>query len=283
MDTNQAREILSDLIDLPERQMRRDVNRDELHVLAENIKANGLISPITVRPVEGRFELVAGQRRLMAMRIAGIIRIPCIVRELTDITAMNIMAAENLERRDVDLIDESNFIGRVMQETNASVSEMSDRLKRSEKYVRDRLAVAQMPDYMQAFLKSGELKLGAALLLMEIEPEEKRRLWVGLAVQNNETARAVEYWVYQHKLGTLPSAINDASEVPGVPAAEYKPMMFRCAVDGKEYLATECQSVFIYRGNVPLLEAFRAEMGKSPSIESVGGVENPIQTATAVH
>lgn len=262
MQNTNTQEILSDLIDMPETQMRRDINRDELHVLSENIKANGLISPITVRPVGERFELVAGQRRLLAMRIAGIIRIPCIVRDLSDVTAMNIMAAENLERRDVDLVDESNFIARVMKESNASVSDMSERLKRGEQYVKDRLLVADMPDYMQSFLKSGELKLGAALLLMEIEPEEKRKLWVGMAIDQNAPVRTVEYWVYQYRLGTLPDAVANPDDVPGAPPAEYKAIMFRCAIDGKEYIATECQSVFVYKGNIPLLDAFRAEMNK---------------------
>lgn len=259
-----VQEILSDLIDLPEEQMRRDINRDELHVLAENIKANGLINPITVRPVGERYELVAGQRRLLAMKIAGIIRIPCVVRSLDDVVALNIMAAENLERRDVDLVDESNFIKRMMNNQPDDVSAIAKRIKRSEQYVRDRLAVADMPEYMQAYLKTGELKLGAALLLMEIEPDEKRRLWVGLAVQNNEPVRGVEYWVYQHKLGTLPTAVNNADDIPNAPANEYKPDMFKCAVDGKDYLATECQAVFVYRGNIPVLERIREEMSKDP-------------------
>lgn len=276
MQNNEVRDVFSDLIDLPPNQMRRDIDRDELHVLAENIKANGLISPITVRPVGQRYELVAGQRRLLALRIAGIIRVPCVVRELSDITALNVMAAENLERTEVDLVDESNFIARVMTETNASISEMAERLKRGEKYVRDRLAVSEMPDYMQAFLKSGELKLGAALLLMQIEPEAKRRLWVGMAIDQNAPVRTVEYWAYQHSLGTLPEAAPVDGTLPGTPGAEYKPIMFRCAVDGKEYPATECQSVFVFKGNVATLEALRLEMSREPVSVLVGGVENPI-------
>ena len=259
-----VQEILSDLIDLPESQMRRDINRDELYDLANNIKANGLINPITVRPKGERYELVAGQRRLLAMRIAGIIRVPAVVRDLNDASALDIMAAENIERRDVDLVDESNFIALVMKESGSTVAEMAKRLNRGEPFVESRLAVSQMPDYMQAHLKTGELKLGAALALMEIEPDEKRRLWVGLAVQNNETIRGVEYWVYQHKLGTLPEAVNQPSDIPGAPAAEYKVDMFRCGVDGKEYPATECQAVFIYKGNLSVLEHIRSEMNKEP-------------------
>lgn len=257
-----VQEILRDQIDLPEKQMRRDVNRDELHQLADNIKQNGLISPIVVRPVGGRFELVAGQRRLLALGILGIIRIPCIVRDIGDDVALNIMCAENLERKDVDLVDEANFIHLAMESSGDSVERMAERINRSAAYVRSRLAVGQMPDYMQAFLKSGELKLGSALNLMEIEPDDKRRLWVGMAVQQNSTERETEYWAYQHRLGTLPGTITSESDIPGAPPVEYVAQTFTCAVDGKEYPQSECQAVFVYKGNLPTLEALRQEYAK---------------------
>ncbi|MEK7511262.1 MAG: ParB/RepB/Spo0J family partition protein [Patescibacteria group bacterium] len=260
MKTDTVKEIMRDLIDLPEKQMRRDIDRDDLHALADNIKANGLINPITVRPVGNRFQLVAGQRRLLAMGIAGIIRIPCVVRDLTDDDAINVMAAENIERADVDLIDESNFIKLAMEASSADVSGMAKRMNRSEKYVANRLAVAEMPDYMQTFLKSGELKLGSALLLMQIEDEAKRRLWVGMAIEQNATERQVDYWIYQHKLGTLPDAIRSEDDVPGAPASEYKQDMFVCAVDGKEYPAGDCTAVFVYKGNISTLETIRREI-----------------------
>ncbi len=262
MQTDFVQEILSDLIDFPENQMRKDVDREELHALADNIQANGLINPITVRKVGERYELVAGQRRLMAMRIAGIIRIPCVVRELDEGAALNIMAAENLERRDVDPVDEANFIKRIMDETGATVGDMATRLNRGEQYVRDRLAVAFMPDYMQEYLKSGELKLGVALVLAQIEPDEKRAIWVAMAVRDNVSQRVAAHWLYEHKIGLLPSYAPPEGETPGVPAPEFQVQMFTCAVDGREYPAKECTAVFVYRGNVPYLESIRDELNR---------------------
>ena len=264
-----VREILSDQIIFPERQMRRDIDREELHVLAESIKEKGLISPITVRPVGDKYELVAGQRRLRACGIAGIIRIPCIVRELSDSEALAIMAADNIERADVDIIDESNFIKLVMSETHASVQEMADRLNRGKQYVLDRLQIAEMPDYVQAFLKTGQLKMGVALTLAEIEPEEKRRVWIGMAIDGNISVRQAEHWVYQHKLGLLPDATpSDASEFDAPPGAS-NIVMFECAIDGKKYPARACRSVFIYEENMPFLEVLRAELYRaSPPSES---------------
>jgi len=272
MKDDQVQYILADLIDLPEKQMRREINRDELHDLAENIKANGLINPIMVRPVGDRFELVAGQRRLLACGIARIVRIPCIVRDLSDASAMNVMAAENLERRDVDLVDEANFIALVMKEQEQSISQMAERLNRGEQYVKDRLAVAAMPDYMQGFLKTGEMKLGVALALLEIEPDEKRRVWVGMAIEGNITTRVADHWAYQHRLGTLPEVIHNQSEVPGAPIGERSVVMFECALDGKHYPASQCQSVFVYNGNLPFFNEFRKVLSIPPA-ESESGTD----------
>lgn len=258
----QVQYILSDLIELPENQMRRDIDRDSLHELAENIKTNGLINPITVRPVADRFELVAGQRRLLACGIARIIRIPCIVRDLTDATALDIMAAENIERRDVDLVDEAHFIALIMREQNQSVAQMAERLKRGEQYVRDRIAIAEMPEYMQAYIKSGELKLGVALYLMQIEPDEKRRVWCGMAIDQNITTRTAEYWAYQHRIGTLPNVEPSNPSDYDAPGVERKEVEFQCAVDGKMYPASQCSTVFIFNPNMAVLNSLREELGK---------------------
>src|SRR3990167_7076615 len=103
-------EIYTDIIDDPVHAMRSDIDRAELFELADNIKQNGLINPITVRPVGNRYEVVAGHRRLSACKIAGKIKITCVVRALTDAEGFAIKAAENLERVDVDPVDEANFI-----------------------------------------------------------------------------------------------------------------------------------------------------------------------------
>jgi ParB/RepB/Spo0J family partition protein len=257
--------ILSDLIDLPERQMRRDINREALYELAENIKANGLISPITVRPTGDRYELVAGQRRLLACGIARIIRIPCIVRTLDDISALSIMAAENLERKDVDLIDEANFIKLVMDTEHLSLSQMAERMKRGTQYVKDRLLVAEMPDYMQSLLKADLLKIGVALHLVEIEPDDKRRIWVGLAVEQKIPIHEAAWWVQQHRLGLLPSVVNSATDIPNAPDAPHSEPMFTCAVDGKQYPANDCQAVFVFKGNFEYLSALRSELSAPTS------------------
>jgi len=257
-------EIFTDQIEDPKDPMRTDLDRDALFDLANNIKQNGLINPITVRPIGNHFEVVAGHRRLSACKIAGIIKIPCVVRDLSDEKAFEVMAAENLERADVDPVDEAVFITQYITRTGKSTKEVAESLKRSESYVRSRLEVGNMPEYMQHYLKTGELKLGVALVLNQITDEQTRHVWTDLAVRDGANIAQAEYWLMDWKRQLLPGGSrNDLPPNDYVPG-EIRPVMFECAIDGEKYDARLCKSIIIYEGNLELFNAFVAEI-KSPA------------------
>ncbi len=258
-------EIFSDQIDDPQNPMRSEMDRTELFDLADNIKQNGLINPITVRPKGNRFEVVAGHRRFAACKIAGIIKIQCCVRELSDNEAFSVMAAENLERADVDPVDEAIFITRYMEQTNFGVSEIAKTLRRSIDYVNARIAVGQMPDYMKMHIKAGRLKLGVALNLWQIENERLRESWTELAVENGISVRQAEFQLLDYRTNkNLYDGI--VLENPNNPlAVAPKPIMFRCAIDGAEYDVRLCKSVIISEENYPIFEAFVREFRALPA------------------
>lgn len=258
-------EIFTDQIDDPKDAMRSELDRDSLFELAENIKQNGLINPITVRPVGTRFEVVAGHRRISACKIAGKIKIPCVVRELSDEQTFEVMAAENLERADVDPVDESIFIKNYMDKTGKTIPEVAKSIKRSVSYVQSRLVVGDMPDYMQHFLKTKELKLGVALTLMEITDEQTREVWTGLAVRDGANIAQAEYWLNDWKRQMLPGGIR--SELPPgdfTPDAP-RPIMFNCAIDGKQYDVRTIKSVMIFEGNLGVFNAFVSAFREAPA------------------
>ena len=263
----EIREIFTDQIDDPKDAMRTDLDRDGLFDLANNIKANGLINPITVRPVGDRYEVVAGHRRLSACKIAGKIKISCVVRELDDKQTFEVMAAENLERADVDPVDEAIFITNYMDKTGKTVQEVATSLKRSVAYVQSRLEVGRMPEYMQHFLKCGELKLGVALVLAKIDNESTRELWTGIAVRDGASIAQAEYWLYDYNRQKLPGGI-----LSDLPPGDFVPdapqiTMFECAVDGQKYDARLFRTVMIYEGNLEIFNAFVEEM-KKPTPEA---------------
>jgi ParB family chromosome partitioning protein len=284
-------EIYTDQIDDPKDAMRSELDRNALFDLAENIKQNGLINPITVRLVHTqacnsigakfeigkpcmcgdrlRYEVVAGHRRLSACKIAGIIKISCVVRDLNDHQTFEIMAAENLERADVDPVDEAIFISNFLQKTGKSVTEVAKALKRSVAYVESRLMVGKMPDYMQAYLKNKEISLGVCLSLIEITDEATLRTWTDMAVRDGVSVAQADYWVHGWRVSQLPGGSRAETPPEGFVAGTTAPIVFECQVDGKKYPAADMHSVMIYKGNLEFFRAVCAEFRKPP-------VEQPI-------
>ena len=257
-------EIFTDRIDDPAAAMRTDLNRDSLWELADNIKVNGLINPITVRPKGDRYEVVAGHRRLSACKIAGLIKINCVVRALDDVATFSIMAAENLEREDVDPVDEAVFITRYIAETKKTPEEVAKQLRRSVEYVKTRIAVGEMPDYMQAALKTGDIKLGVALALFKITDDGIRRMWTEMAARDGISVPTAEYWYQGWKLQQLNGGTPGSEPPAGSAAVEPRAVLFECAVDGKKYDARLMKPMFVYEGNLALFEAVVSEIRKAP-------------------
>ena len=276
------REIFTDQIDDPEHAMRTGLDRNDLFELADNIKQNGLINPITVRPKNGRYEVVAGHRRFSACKIAGIIKIQCCVRELDDNQTFAVMAAENLERADVDPVDEAIFIQKYIEQTNQSVAEVAKTLRRSVSYVETRLAVGSMPDYMKEYLKSGALKLGAALALVQITKEDMRKMWVDMAARDGVSVAQAEYWLHGWKMNLLPGGSDCDTPPDGFVPGETRTVMFECALDGKKYDVRLFKTAMIYEGNFDLFNAIVKEIRSSPEpVSTPPESESELTTAVA--
>lgn len=260
MENEKIIEIYIDRIDDPADAMRSELDRESLFDLAENIKQNGLINPITVRPIGERFEVVAGHRRLSACKIAGKIKIQCVVRNLDDDKTFEVMAAENLERADVDPVDEAIFLTKYIEKTGKTISEVAKSVRRSETYIVSRLAVGQMPEYMQSYLKSGQLKLGVALVLVQIDDEQTRHVWVDMAVRDGISVAQAEYWLHGFKMNKLPGGTLSDTPPDGFEKSAPPVVMFECAIDGKKYDARLFQSVMIYEGNLELFNNIVREL-----------------------
>lgn len=251
-----VKKLFTNEITLPPNNMREHVDRDALFELADDIKKNGLISPITVRPLNGKYELVAGQRRLLAHQYGGIIEIDCIVKELSDEEAFAVMTSENLARVDVNPVDESKHVGRLVEVKNGDIKSVAKIVGRSETWVRDRLAIASMPDYMQEMLASKQIKLGVALELIEITDERIRRMWCEIAVRDGVSQAQANYWVHGWRMNNLPGEAH--SEIPPegfIPEAP-RPVEFECQLDGKKYDARLVRTVMIAEENLPAFYEF---------------------------
>ena len=259
------KEMLIDQITLPEDNMRQYIDRDEIFELAADIKKNGLISPITVRPKNNKYELVAGQRRYLAHQYGGMLRIKCIIKNLTDEEALAIMTSENLARVDVNPVDEAKHITRLMQSNDNDIKKVCHIVNRGEKWVRDRIAIGEMPDYMQELLASKEIKIGVALVLNQITNDELRRMWTFQAARDGVSVPMAEYWLADFKARLLPNGKLPETTDGITNFAPPEAVMFTCAIDGQKYDTRTLRSLVIYEGNLEIFNAFVSEFRKSPA------------------
>jgi ParB family chromosome partitioning protein len=249
-------EIFTDKIKLPPNNMRTHIDRDEIFELVEDIKKNGLIQPITIRPTQDGYELVAGQRRYLAHQFAGILKIKCIIRELNDEEAFGIMTSENLARVDVNPLDEANHIARLMEYNNNDIKKVASIISRGEKYVRDRLTIGTMPEYLQEFLSRKEIKLGVALILNEITNDDYKHTYVLQAVRDGVSVAQAEAFLAYFKSLLLPGGLL-AENIPreNIPDAP-QIIPFICSIDGLQYDIRNCKYIQIYEGNLEYFNAF---------------------------
>jgi len=148
----------------------------ELRALAENIRVNGLIQPVTVRPTrDGHYEIVTGERRYRACRILGWETIPAVVKELTDAEAAAFMLAENVARENLDPIDEARAYARRMEQYGLSVEEVAEQAGVSRIRVQFRLKLLSLTPELTHLVRVGDLPLGYAEILANAELDSNRQ------------------------------------------------------------------------------------------------------------
>src|SRR3990167_2975329 len=163
-----------DKIDDPYLAMRSEMDGLDMDELKASLRINGLIEPIIVRLLGERYEIIAGHRRTRAARLLGWAVIDSIVRVANDEETLSLRLAENADRTDVNIVDEACFIGEIMLRHKFTDEAVAEKMRRSVDWVKTRLAIFQMPKYMQEHLRLGMYSMGAALWIAKLEPETKR-------------------------------------------------------------------------------------------------------------
>lgn len=168
------REIPLDQIDPNPFQTRSQVNEEQLAELASSITANGVVQPILVRPVaHGRFQLIAGERRWRASRLAGKPSIPAILRQVSDEQAMEITIVENLQRADLNPMEQARAFERLAREFHMTQEQMAQRTGKDRATVANFLRLLRLPAMVQARVEAGELSFGHARTLLAFEHAEE--------------------------------------------------------------------------------------------------------------
>jgi ParB family chromosome partitioning protein len=160
-------EIAVELIDPNPYQTRRQINEAALAELAESIRASGVVQPVVLRPAaEGRYQLVAGERRWLASRRAGKPTIPAVVRQISNEQAMEITIIENLQREDLNPIEQARAFERLSREFNLTQEQIASRTGKDRTSIANFIRLLKLPDALQDALESGAISFGHGKVLL---------------------------------------------------------------------------------------------------------------------
>ena len=172
-------------------QPRRNFAEDAIAALAASLKRRGLIQPIVVRPVAGGYELVAGERRVRAARLAGLDALPALVRELSDEAAAETALVENLQRADLNPIEEARALRRLCDLPGRTQQEVAERVGRARPTVANLLRLLELCREVREMVEAGRLSMGHARLLVPLPPARQRAA-AAAAVEQELTVRQTE-------------------------------------------------------------------------------------------
>ena len=159
-----------------ESQPRKTFNKEKLEELARSIKTHGVIQPIVVRKQGSHYEVVAGERRWRAARIAGLSEVPCIVRELTDEQNMLVAIIENVQREDLNPIEEARGIRVMIEDYELTQDEVAKAVSKSRPYITNALRMLKLPDAVLDMVSAGKLSAGHARAILSAKEEEQTEI-----------------------------------------------------------------------------------------------------------
>ncbi len=174
-------------------QPRKEFDEKALSELAESISKHGLLQPLLVRPIAlGGYQIVAGERRYRACRMAGLKEIPVIIREMNDTETMELALIENLQREDLTPLEEAEGYSVLMREHGFTQDEVAQSVGKSRPAVANALRLLNLPESVAQYLKDGSISAGHARALLSLGDEDKMLELCELIVQKSLSVRQVE-------------------------------------------------------------------------------------------
>lgn len=179
-------------IDTNAGQPRKDFDQEKLQELADSIRQHGVVQPILLRQNGERYVIVAGERRFRAARLAGLDQVPAIVKDLDEAQVMEVALIENLQREDLNPIEEAAAIRFLMQQHDLTQEEVSKRLSKSRPAIANSLRLLTLPEPVQAYLRNGKLQAGHARALAGLQDPEAQAVLADKIVGEGLSVRAAE-------------------------------------------------------------------------------------------
>ena len=220
--TEDANEIPIDLIDPSSLQPRSVFDETKLDELAQSITANGVVQPLLLRRHGPRYELIAGERRWRAAQLAGLSKVPAIIRNVPDDKVLELALIENIQREDLNPIEEARAYKKLIDTVGLTQETVAERVGRDRSYVTNYLRLLKLPNDLQELLQRGKISTGHARALLGAEHVEVQRRLARKVIDQDLSVRATEQLVRQtveprQKKTRVAQAVD-----PNVRAAETK-------------------------------------------------------------
>lgn len=196
---SELRQIKIDEISADPDQPRRKFGEEELRDLADSIKEHGILQPIIVTPYQGGYKIVAGERRFRASKIAGITKIPALVRKLSDQHKLEISLIENLQRQDLNVMETATAYLKLRDQFNLSLDEIGKRVgNRSISAVSNTMRLMKLPDFAKQALVDGQITEGQIRPLIGFDVKAFKQILPRI-IKENWNARKIEQYVVSFK------------------------------------------------------------------------------------
>jgi ParB family chromosome partitioning protein len=197
-----------DLVEPSPYQPRTRFREESLRELAQSIRSSGIIQPLIVRPIGARFQLVAGERRWRAAQRAGLSRVPVIVREIPEERALEMTLIENLQREDLNPIEQAHAFDRLMQDFGVTQEAVAERTGKDRATVANAIRLLKLEPPIQDLLEEGRLSAGHGRALLAIQEPKLRMTLARRAARGGLTVRQIE------RLASRRGRAKDAAVAP---------------------------------------------------------------------
>lgn len=197
LDHGQLKQVDVKLLKRGIYQPRRFIHEDELQELAASIKKHGVMQPIVIRPIEDnehQYEIIAGERRWRAAQLAGLTEIPAIVRDLSDQVAIALALIENIQRQDLNPIDQAMALQRFHEEFGLSHQEIADTVGKARTTVSNLLRLLSLADPIKDYIQQGQLDMGHARAILTLRAKDQIQI-AKIVIEKNLSVRQTEQLV----------------------------------------------------------------------------------------
>ncbi|MGQ9723047.1 MAG: ParB/RepB/Spo0J family partition protein [Candidatus Jordarchaeum sp.] len=173
-------------------QPRKIIDEDRIDELASSIKENGLIQPIVVRKMDGKYEIIVGERRVRAAKKAGLKEIPALIKEYSDIRALEIALIENLQREDLNPIEEALAYKMIIEREMITQEELSKKIGKSRSYIANMMRLLELPESVKEHVSRGTISVGQAKAILAVSDHKSQEELVKKILAEQLSVREVE-------------------------------------------------------------------------------------------